>query len=278
MPDPDRTSPPASRQRPWRGAALGALALLCLVAPPPARAADPADTVLLFAAASLADALGEVAELFEDRTGHSVTLSAAGSAALARQILLGAPADLFISADPEWADVLEEGDRVEPGQRVDLLGNTLVLIGHGATGPPPAPPETLDLDLVLGSGRLAISLTDAVPAGRYGRAALQATGLWPAAEHRLAQTDNVRAALALVATGAAPAGIVYATDALAEPRVHVLARFPETTHPPIVYPLVDLAGRDGAAENALYDLLTGPEAAAIFEAHGFLVPAGQGAP
>jgi len=236
------------------------------------------DRVTVFAAASLADALTEAAQVFEEDTGHEVVLSFAGSAALARQIMLGAPADLYLSADPLWADALSEADLVEPLGRVDLLSNSLVLIGHGAEVPDPVPPEELDLARVVGSGRLAIGLIDAVPSGRYGRAALEATGLWPFAEPRLAQTDNVRAALALVATGASPAGIVYGTDARAEPRVHVLSHFPEGSHPPITYPLVDLANADGPGENALFAYLRGPEAAAIFEAHGFDVLLGSSAP
>jgi molybdate transport system substrate-binding protein len=249
-----------------------ALALTMLVAHP-----APADTeaprVSVFAAASLADALQEAADLFTDRTGHEVSLSFAGSAALARQITLGAPADLFISADPAWADTLEDAGLVEPGRRHDLLGNRLVLVGTGPDGPPPEPLETIDLDAILGDGRLAIGLVEAVPAGRYGRAALQSVGLWDGVQDRLAQTDNVRAALALVAVGAAPVGLVYATDARAEPRVHVMAHIAPDTHPPILYPLVDIAPEDHPAENAFHDFLTGPMAASIFAEHGFdIVP------
>jgi molybdate transport system substrate-binding protein len=266
---PPGAGPPVARAAPWM-----ALALTMLVAHP-----APADTeaprVSVFAAASLADALQEAADLFTDRTGHEVSLSFAGSAALARQIMLGAPADLYLSADPAWTDALEAEGLVEPGGRRDLFGNRLVLIGHGADGPAPVSPEGLDLAAVLGDGRLAIGLVEAVPAGRYGKAALEQAGLWEVAETRLAQTDNVRAALALVASGAAPAGIVYATDARAEPRVHVIAEFTADSHPPIVYPLADLAGADGPAENALFAFLASEDAAAIFEAHGFeILPRG----
>jgi molybdate transport system substrate-binding protein len=234
--------------------------------------------VTVFAAASLAEALQDAAARFTAETGHAVTLSFAGSAALARQITLGAPADLYLSADPAWTDALEEAGLLEPDGRRDLLGNRLVLIGHGADGAPPVAPDDLDLEAILGTGRLAIGLIEAVPAGRYGKAALEHSGLWDVARTRLAQTDNVRAALALVASGAAPAGIVYATDLRAEPRVHVLAEFPAESHPPIVYPLADLAGADGPAENAFFAFLMGETAAAIFEAHGFDVLAEGDAP
>ncbi len=280
MRDPDRTIPPGSR--PWSSPRILRLglagALVSALGASPASSDQAPDQIVVFAAASLSNALHDVATLFEDATGHQVTISAAGSAALARQITLGAPADLYVSADPVWVDTLEAADLTEPGQRVNLLTNRIVLIGHGADGPAEVPPSTLDLDEILGEGRLAIGLIDAVPAGRYGMAALQEAGLWATAQNRLAQTDNVRAALALVATGAAPAGIVYETDARAEPRVHVLSRFDPTTHPPIVYPLVDLSGTDGEAENALFEFLTGPEATAVFAAHGFGTQTGQGAP
>jgi molybdate transport system substrate-binding protein len=261
----------AARARAARGRVLSVAVLLTsiAIAPPAPAVASPPDTVIVFAAASLADALTEVAEAFEAETDHSVTLSFAGSAALARQITLGAPADLFISADPAWADTLEDAGLVEPGRRHDLLGNRLVLVGTGPDGPPPEPLETIDLDALLGEGRLAVGLVEAVPAGRYARAALQSAGLWDVAQARLAETDNVRAALALVAIGAAPAGIVYATDASADPRVHVLAHIEPDTHPDITYPLVDLSATDGPGEDALYDFLKGGSAAAIFEAHGF---------
>lgn len=258
------------------GATLLATAWLCLA--PSASRAD-ANPVLVFAAASLSGALTEVAETFDALTGSDIVLSFAGSSSLARQILLGAPADLFLSADAHWADAVETAGRAEPDGRVALLANRLVLIAHGgdteAGGAATVEPDTLtpafDLEAALGDGRLAIGLVEAVPAGRYGAAALRAMGFWDLAADRLAQTDNVRAALALVATGAAPVGIVYATDAAAEPRVLVLGAFPEDSHPPIVYPLLDLTGRDGPEENAFFAYLTGPAAREIFLRHGFTV-------
>ena len=240
-----------------------------------AHAQNDPERVLVFAAASLSDALAAIAADFEAETGHQIVVSFAGSSALARQILLGAPADLFISADTRWANEVEEAGGVEVGRRRDLLANRLVLVAPEASVEEAAAPVVLtpafDLEGALGSGRLAIGLVDAVPAGRYGAAALRSLGLWDEVSDRLAQTDNVRAALALVATGATPLGIVYSSDVVAEPRVRTLGEFPAETHPPIVYPLLDLAGRDTPAENAFFAYLTTEAARAVFERFGFSV-------
>lgn len=230
----------------------------------PARASD----VTVFAAASLRTALDEIAEVWEAETGLVATIAPAGSSALARQIQQGAPADIFLSASPDWMDVLEADGLIRNGTRRDLLTNRLVLIGHGERAPIEIGPD-LDLAGMLGEDRLAMALVEAVPAGVYGRAALQSLGIWDSVAPLVAQTDNVRAALALVATGEAPLGIVYATDALAEPRVSVLGVFPAESHPPIVYPAAVIAesAADGAAP--FLDFLAGEEGGAIFTAHGF---------
>lgn len=244
------------------------LALAALFAAP-----SRAEEVVVFAAASLKTALDEIAPGFAEETGHRMVVSHAGSSQLARQILLGAPADVFLSANSAWMDELEAAGRLVPGTRADLLGNALVLV---AAGEDAAPVDLLDPTALpdrLGTGRLALALVDAVPAGIYGRAALSSLGLWDAVAPRVAQTDNVRAALALVATGAAPFGVVYLSDAVAEPRVQIVARFPEDSHPPIVYPVALVAGHDGPGARALLDHLTTPAARAIFEAQGF-TPAG----
>ena len=229
-----------------------------------------ADQVLVFAAASLTTALDRIAADFRAQTGHEVVVSAAGTSALARQIQQGAPADIFISASIDWMDRVEADGLIEPGSRFDLLGNTLVLVAHGAQGEPVALGPDLDLRALLGEGRLAMALVDSVPAGIYGRAALTHLGLWDSVQDRVAQADNVRAALAFVATGAAPFGIVYASDAVAEPGVHIAATFGAETHPPIVYPVADLANRDTAAEGAFLDYLRGPQARAVFRDQGFV--------
>ncbi|TYC64646.1 molybdate ABC transporter substrate-binding protein [Stappia sp. BW2] len=246
----------------------GATVLAGLAVLPTAAAADQ---ITVFAAASLADALNEIEQRFEAATGHDLVVSLAGSSALARQIQQGAPADVFISANPDWMDVLEKDGLLEPGSRFDLLNNSLVLIAHGQEAHPLEITSDLDLANLLGDNRLAMALVDAVPAGIYGKAALQSLGLWDDAEPRIAQSNNVRAALALVATGEAPYGIVYATDAVAEDNVTVAGTFPADSHPPIVYPVADLANRDFPAEAEFLAYLRGPDAREAFERQGFVV-------
>ena len=241
------------------------LAMLALLAAP-ARA----EQVVVFAAASLKTALDAVAADFTEASGHRVAVSYAGSSQLARQISLGAPADIFFSANPDWMDVLEAEGRLAPGTRADLLGNRLVLVTTDAAAGPIDLDEPSDLVERLGTGRLAMALVEAVPAGIYGKVALLGLGLWASVEGQIAQSDNVRAALALVASGAVPVGLVYATDAMAEPRVRVAATFPEDSHPPIVYPVAAIADRDGPATRALLDHLRAPDSRAIFEAQGFI--------
>lgn len=240
-------------------------ALLALLAAP-ARAED----VVVFAASSLKTALDQIAADFTAATGHRVAVSYAGSSQLARQILLGAPADVVLSANTAWMDELDTAGRLAAGTRDDLLGNRLVLIAHdpGAEDVDLGDPEALSAR--LGTGRLAMALVEAVPAGIYGRAALSNLELWEGVAPRVAQTDNARAALALVANGAAPFGVVYRSDAVAEPRVRVVATFPESSHPPIVYPVAAVAGRARAVTRALLDHLRTPISRAVFEAQGFL--------
>ncbi|MCL7405167.1 molybdate ABC transporter substrate-binding protein [Marivivens sp.] len=227
-----------------------------------------ADTVVVFAAASTKTALDQIAAEFTQTTGHDVVLSYAGSSALARQITQGAPADIFISANIDWMDAVEAEGLIEDGSRRDLLGNRLVLIGSAESA---ASVELADLPEALGNERLAMGMVDSVPAGIYGKAALDTLGLWADIQPQVAQMDNVRSALALVALGEAPFGIVYATDALADPSVHVVADFPTDSYPAIVYPVADITGRDSEAENAFLDYLSSPAARALFEAQGFTV-------
>ena len=252
----------------WTPARRAAAAALAIAAAAPAAAAD---TVTVFAAASLADAMADIEAGFEAETGFEAVVSLAGSSALARQIQQGAPADVFISASPDWMDALERDGLLEPGSRVDLLSNVLVLVAHGAGAAPVAVGPELDLAGMLGEGRLAMALVEAVPAGVYGKAALESLGLWASVAPQVAETDNVRAALALVATGEAPYGVVYATDAAAEADVTAVGAFPQDSHPPIVYPAADLANRDGPAEAAFLAYLAGPDARAAFERRGFVV-------
>ncbi len=210
---------------------------------------------------------------YQQETGKNVTVSYAASSVLARQIQLGAPADLFISANVDWMNVLQDQGLVEAASRVDLLGNGLVLIGGAGQSDLGAMQPDVDLSSALNGGYLAMALVDAVPAGIYGKAALQSLGLWQGVQGQIAQTDNVRAALALVATGAAPLGIVYRSDAQVEDRVRVVAEFSSQLHPPIIYPA---AVTTGAPENARAFLahLQSETAAVVFKKQGFALPNG----
>ena len=254
---------PFQLSRHARALALG----IAVFAPVPALS----ETVTVFAAASLTTALAEIEADFEAATGHDLVVSLAGSSALAQQIRQGAPADIFISASTDWMDLIAAEGLIEPGGRFDLLGNTLVLIAHGRAAPTVAITPDFALSGLIGDGRLAMALVDAVPAGIYGKAALDHFGLWGGIADRVAQTDNVRAALALVALGEAPYGIVYATDANAAENVTIIATFPPESHPAIVYPLARLAGRDGTGVAALVAYLQGDAARAAFVRQGFAV-------
>ncbi|HET7731945.1 MAG TPA: molybdate ABC transporter substrate-binding protein [Usitatibacter sp.] len=243
-------------------ALLAAAACLVLL---PARA----DTVLVFAAASLRESLDEVAQAFGAATGHRVRVSYAGSPALARQIESGAPAQLFISADGAWMDHLEARHLLK-GPRVPLVTNELVLVAPAAVGPALRIAPGFALAEALRGGRLAMA-DPAVPAGRYAREALESLGVWRAVRGRLAPADNVRAALALVARGEAPLGIVYRSDAQAEPGVVVVDVFPPSSHSPIVYPMALLRGAGAAAQDLARYLRT-DSARATFVRHGFGLP------
>jgi len=243
-------------------------AAVCAVWPLGAAAAE----VVVFAAASLKEGLDAVAAEFRAATGHGVTISYGGSGQLAKQIIAGAPADIFISSATEWMDAVEQEGLVVAGTRADLLGNALVLIAHGKGVAPVEIGPALDLGALLGDGRLAMALVDAVPAGQYGKAALVHLGLWEAVAPAVAQSDNVRAALALVARGEAPLGIVYATDAAAFDNVSVLGTFPPGSHPPIRYPAALLAGAADAADRAFLEALSSDAADANFAARGFAIP------
>ena len=244
---------------------LTCLLLALAVALPAAGRAEEASParVTIFAASSLKEAMDRIAAAFTAAAGHDVALSLAGSSVLARQIQAGAPADVFISASTDWMDILETDGLLVPDSRTALAGNRLVLIapaGAAAPATPPALRPDTDLAARLGrDGRLAVALTQAVPAGVYARQALTALGHW----------DQVAGRLALVALGEAPLGIVYATDALAEPRVAILATVPATSHAPIVYPAARIRGRDNPAAIAFMAWLDGPEARTVLETQGF---------
>ena len=232
--------------------------------------------LLVFAAASLSDALEEVDRAFTARTGVRVNASYAASSLLAKQIEAGAPADAFFSADRAWVDYLDERGLLKRGSRRDVLGNALVLIAPADSPLRLDITPGFDLAAALGGGRLATADPDSVPAGEYARAALTKLGVWQRVSGRLVRGENVRAALAYVARGEAPLGIVYRTDAQAEKRVRVVGVFPEDSHPPITYPLaLTVRARPEAAR--LEDFLSGETARQIFTRYGFAaLPARQG--
>lgn len=252
-----------------RRAVLAALLSMLLTAAP-LRAA--ADEVLVFAAASLTNALDQVAAAWTAETGHTAVMSYAGSSALARQIQEGAPADIFISASVDWMDAIQASGDLRDGTRRDILGNTLVLIAHGRDATPVTIDENLDLVGMLDGGRLSMALVEAVPAGVYGKAALTSLGLWHEVEPLVAQSDNVRAALAFVAQGEAPLGIVYATDAAAQDNVTVIGTFPAGSHPPITYPAALTAQSTSPRAADFLAFLTSGTARAIWRDAGFTVP------
>lgn len=252
------------------GLVLGVIiSILCLQLALPGQAAAQ-QRVTIFAAASMKNALDAASAAWTQKSGIRTSISYAATSALAKQIEAGAPADVFISADAEWMDYLEERDLIQDESRTDLLGNRIVLIAaSGAASVTIAP--GFDLLGLLGDGRLAMASPDAVPAGRYGKAALQALGVWDVVESRVAGAENVRAALQYVSRGEAPYGIVYETDAKADPGVAVAGIFPEDTYPPVVYPVALLKEGGSSASADYLEFLKSAEAGALFEAEGFKV-------
>lgn len=263
-----------------RRALLSACAGLLLLMPPGA-ATVQAQTkeVVVFAAASLKNALDEIAGAWSKASGEPMPkISYAASNTLAKQIEQGAPADLFLSADLDWMDYAASKNLIRPDSRVSLLANRIALVAAKDAKVEIRLEPGAALSAALGGGRLAMGNVEAVPAGKYGKAALEKLGLWDGVKERIAQADNVRAALLLVSRGEAPLGIVYTTDAAADPNVRVVATFPEETHPPIVYPaaLTRETGHPAAAK--LLDYLKGPAAGQAFTRHGFVVLSPQAKP
>jgi molybdate transport system substrate-binding protein len=247
------------------------LAFAALPCAAPAQQKSQDQSILVFAAASMRNALDDVDTAFAKQTGIAVVASYDASSALMKQIEQGAPADVFISADQKWMDHGAQKKLIDESTRVNLLGNTLVLIagrdsklGNVTIGP------GLDLAGLAGGGRIVTGDVLAVPVGIYAKSALQKFGLWDSVEPKLAMVGNVRAALVLVARGEAPLGIVYATDAKVEPAVKIVAAFPDDSHEPIVYPIAATPGAKSAA--AVYlTFLRSAAARSIFERYGFRV-------
>ncbi len=244
-----------------------ALCFAVALASPGAAQPEPGPT-LVFAAASLKEALDGAVEEYRSATGRDVDVSYAASSALAKQIEQGAPADLFFSADLEWMDFLADRALIEAGSRTVLLGNELVLIAPLDYGGSLEIAPGFDLASRLGDGRLAVGATASVPVGKYAKAALQSLGGWDGVSDQLAETENTRAALALVSRGEAPFGIVYATDAMADPGVKVVGAFPADSHPPILYPVALTAGANPESREFL-NYLTSEQARGAFERTGF---------
>ena len=228
------------------------------------------EAITVFAAASMKNALDDANAAFTKASGVKVTASYAASSALAKQIEASGGADIFISADEDWMDYLDKKGLIAHASRKDLLGNRLVLIeGADATGAATIAPH-FDLVGALKGGKLSVADPDSVPAGKYGKEALTKLGVWDSVSGNLARAENVRVALAYVARGEAPLGIVYETDAKAEPKVKVAGVFPEDSHAPILYPeaLTKDAKPDAAAFLAY---LSSPAARAVFARDGFAV-------
>ncbi|MBD9526619.1 molybdate ABC transporter substrate-binding protein [Paracoccus sp. PAR01] len=226
-----------------------------------------ADEITIFAAASLKTALDEIAAKWQESHDDKVVISYAGSSKLAQQIQAGAPADIFISASTDWMDEVQKSGNIDEATRTDILGNTLVLVGTGK----PASAEVTELPALLGDGKLAMALVNSVPAGQYGKQSLEKLGLWSKVEPQVAQADNVRAALMLVATGEAPLGIVYGSDAVAEPGVGVVGTFPADSHDAIIYPGAVTKNADTPQAAAFLQSLKADPAKSVFEAQGFTV-------
>jgi molybdate transport system substrate-binding protein len=254
------------KRRAWLGLALASAATPLTVA------RSQGMSLVVFAAASLKNALDEIASDWSKATGKPMPrISYAGSSALAKQIGQGAPADLFISADLDWMDYVAKKGLIRADTRVNLLGNELVLIAPRDSKTSIEVEQGFDLASALGSGKLAMANVDAVPAGKYGKAALQKLGAWDGVKDKIAQADNVRAALLLVGRGEAPYGIVYSTDAAVEPKVKIVGTFPEDSHKPIIYPAAVTRESKSSDAKPFLDYLKGGKARADFEKQGFTV-------
>lgn len=234
-----------------------------------------AEDITVFAAASLKNALDAIAADWQTSTGNTVTISYGGSSKLAKQIEQGAPADIYISAAANWMDTLQGENLIKADTRKDLLGNSLVLVAFGKDAPKVEIGKDTDLKGMLKDGKLAMAMVDAVPAGQYGKEALESLGLWAGIAGQVAEAEDVRATLKLVASGEAPFGIVYASDAIADDeagdKVSVVGTFPADSHKPIVYPAAELAASDKPEAKAFLDAVTTEAAAKVFNGQGFTV-------
>jgi molybdate transport system substrate-binding protein len=242
---------------------------LALAAGSLAGVAAQAKDVTVFAAASLKNALDDVAAAWTRETGKKTVISYAASNVLAKQIEAGAPADIFFSADLDWMDYAASKNLIDLKSRVHLLANSLVLIAPKDSNVQVSLQSGIDLAAILGSGRLAMGNVDAVPAGKYGKAGLEYLRAWDGVKDKVAQAENVRAALLLVSRGEAPLGIVYRTDAVSDPNVKIVASFPEGSHPPIVYPVALTKESANADAAELLAFMRSAKAKPLFVGQGF---------
>jgi molybdate transport system substrate-binding protein len=248
---------------------LAILSLLAAIAGAPQPLAAQ-QSITVFAAASLKNALDDTDAAFSKATGIKVVASYAASSALVKQIEQGAPADVFISADLRWMDYAAEHKLIKPDTRVNLLGNRLVLIaGIDSKLDKVAIGKGFDIAKLAGGGRIAVADVKAVPAGTYAKAALESLGAWAAAEGKLAMAENVRATLAFVARGETEIGIVYETDAKIEPKVKIVGVFPDESYPPVTYPMAATAATANPAVARYLNFLRTGAAKAVFERYGF---------
>lgn len=247
---------------------LGAAALALTLSTATARA----DDIVVFAAASLTNALNEIGETFTAKTGHVMRASYAASSGLAKQIEQGSPAHVFASADLKWMDYLAGQKLIAAGSRFNLLGNTLVVIA-----PADSPLGHIDIDAktdfaaLAGAGRIATGDPDSVPVGLYFRQAMERSNQWKAVEPKLARAESVRAALVLVERGEAPIGVVYATDAAVSKKAKVVGTIPASLHDAIVYPFALVAGKETPAAKAFLDFVRSDQAKGVFVKYGFKV-------
>jgi molybdate transport system substrate-binding protein len=248
-------------------ATLAAAAIAAISLPALAQSGDP----VVFAAASLKNALDEATAQWSKQSGKKVSISYGASSALAKQIEAGAPAQMFISADLDWMNHVAEKKLIKPETRSNLLANRIVLVAPKDSNVTLTVGPNFALAKALNGGKLAMANTDSVPAGKYGKAALEKLGVWSSVQSSIAQAQDVRAALALVARKEAPLGIVYQTDAAAEPNVKIVGAFPENSHPPIIYPIALTSNATSPDITSLLTYLRSPAARPAFEKQGFTV-------
>jgi molybdate transport system substrate-binding protein len=254
----------------FRRAFLGLVAAAIMAGCIAPQALAQGKDILVFGAASLKNALDDANALYQRQTSKKVVVSYGASSALARQIEIGAPADLFISADLDWMDYVAQRNLIKPATRSNFLGNTLVLVAPADSKVTLTIGRNFPLAAALGGGRLALADPNAVPAGKYGKAALEALGVWSSVADKIAPAPDVRAALVLVARGETPLGIVYQTDAAADKAVKTVGRFPADTHPPIVYPIAITASSTHPDAQSYVAFLKSDAAKPAFKKQGFV--------